>query len=108
MACVAFLQSLEDNGWTADTQLAEPTHSMGAPLEEFQGTPEETEEHIRRQLVGVSALRHALIIRNSHMGGHKYAGNCIVRPHIAHGELVLIGAIYRYIHHRDLVCGTVA
>jgi len=74
----AFILSLESRGWTADTQLEHPSHLMGPSLEEFSGTPEEKDEHIEQQLKDVSAEKKVLILRNSHMGGHKFAGNCII------------------------------
>ncbi|KAJ7228886.1 Sucrase/ferredoxin-like-domain-containing protein [Mycena pura] len=74
--CVAaFIKSLECNGWTAHTQLE---HVVDPPLEHFSGTPEEKGRHIADQLRALSAGKRALILRNSHMGGHKYAGNCII------------------------------
>lgn len=76
--CTAFILSLESRGWTADTQLEHPSHLLGPSLEEFSGTPEEKDEHIGQQLKAVSAEKKVLILRNSHMGGHKFAGNCIV------------------------------
>lgn len=71
----AFTQTLESKGWTVDTQLE---HPMDEPLEDFVGSPEEQEENIIRRLQKLQDAKKALIIRNSHIGGHRYAGNCIV------------------------------
>ncbi|KAK0490735.1 Sucrase/ferredoxin-like-domain-containing protein [Armillaria novae-zelandiae] len=71
----AFTQTLESKGWTVDTQLE---HPMDDPLEEFVGSPEEQEENIIRHLQELQGVKKALIIRNSHIGGHRYAGNCII------------------------------
>jgi hypothetical protein len=48
------------------------------PLESFAGTPEEKARYITDELMALPAAKKALILRNSHMGGHKYAGNCII------------------------------
>ncbi|KAF8665736.1 hypothetical protein AX16_000184 [Volvariella volvacea WC 439] len=74
----AFIQSLEANGWTVDTHLEEPSITLGPPIEEFSGTTEERDNHILDQLKEVATTKKVLIVRNSHMGGHKYAGNCIL------------------------------
>ncbi|KAJ6629220.1 Sucrase/ferredoxin-like-domain-containing protein [Mycena sp. CBHHK59/15] len=71
----AFIDSLQNKGWIADTQLE---HMVEPPLEQFSGTPEEKERHITQELQALPAAKKALILRNSHMGGHKYAGNCII------------------------------
>ena len=52
---------------------------MGPPLEEMDVTPEEREENIASHLRDSTESKRALIIKTSHVGGHKYAGNCIVR-----------------------------
>lgn len=74
----AFIKSLETQGWDADTQLEHPSLSMGAPLEDLNVTPEEREENIASQLKESADVKRALILKVSHIGGHKYAGNCIV------------------------------
>ncbi|TFK76138.1 hypothetical protein BDN72DRAFT_786551, partial [Pluteus cervinus] len=74
----AFIQCLEERGWSADTALEDPSITLGKPIEEYEGTAEERDEHIMGQLKEVAAAKRVLIIRNSHMGGHKYAGNCIL------------------------------
>lgn len=74
----AFTHELESRGWKVDTEIEHPLHSMGMPLEEYQGTEEEQQEYVLKQLQELPAQKTALIVRNSHMGGHRYAGNCII------------------------------
>ncbi|KAF9076404.1 Sucrase/ferredoxin-like-domain-containing protein [Rhodocollybia butyracea] len=75
----AFTQCLEHRGWTVDTEINEYSlHSVGSPLEESSGTENEKEEHIAKQLQELVSEKKVLILRNSHTGGHRYAGNCII------------------------------
>ncbi|GAW01849.1 sucrose cleavage family protein [Lentinula edodes] len=74
----AFTHSLEDHGWTVDTEIEHPLHTMGPPLEKLQGTEAENEECTTRQFQEIASEKRALILRNSHTGGHRYAGNCII------------------------------
>jgi len=74
----AFIKSLEMQGWDADTQLEHPSLSMGVPLEDLNVTPEAREENIASQLKESADVKRALILKVSHIGGHKYAGNCII------------------------------
>ena len=74
----AFIKSLEMQGWDADTQLEHPSLSMGIPLEDLDVTSEKREENISSQLKESADVKRALILKVSHTGGHKYAGNCIV------------------------------
>ncbi|KAF7352988.1 Altered inheritance of mitochondria protein 32 [Mycena venus] len=71
----AFIECLQRKGWTADTQLE---HIVEPPLETFSGTAEEKAAYITDELKDLPSAKKALIIKNSHMGGHKYAGNCII------------------------------
>ncbi|KAJ7904286.1 Sucrase/ferredoxin-like-domain-containing protein [Mycena olivaceomarginata] len=71
----AFIECLHRKGWTADTQLE---HIVEPPLESFSGTAEEKTRYITDELKALPAAKKALILKNSHMGGHKYAGNCII------------------------------
>lgn len=66
------------HGWDADTQLEHPSLTMGPPLEESNVTPEEREEIIADELRQSTESKRALIVKVSHVGGHKYAGNVIV------------------------------
>jgi hypothetical protein len=74
----AFIKSLEMQGWDADTHLEHPSLSMGVPLEDLDVTLEEREENISSQLKQSADAKRALILKVSHTGGHKYAGNCII------------------------------
>ncbi|KAG2013927.1 hypothetical protein CC2G_010789 [Coprinopsis cinerea AmutBmut pab1-1] len=74
----AFIKSLEAQGWDADTEIEHPSLTMGPPLEDLPVTPEEREENIAAQLRESADSKRALIVKVSHVGGHKYAGNCIV------------------------------
>lgn len=47
-------------------------------MEDLGGTPEETEQEIMKQLKISSSEKRVLILKCSHVGGHKYAGNCLV------------------------------
>ena len=69
--------ALEHEGWEVHDQVEHPSHHA-ASLEEFKGTEEEKEGSYLKQLKEAAESKRALIIRNSHMGGHKFAGNCIV------------------------------
>jgi hypothetical protein len=51
---------------------------MGPALEDLTGPPSEAEEYIAKQLKSSTTEKRVLILRTSHVGGHKYAGNCIV------------------------------
>jgi hypothetical protein len=78
MCLSAFTQCLEHRGWTVHSQLEHPLQSQATSLEDHSGSEEERKEHLMKLLQELPAEKKALIIRNSHMGGHKYAGNCIV------------------------------
>ncbi|KAJ7108659.1 Sucrase/ferredoxin-like-domain-containing protein [Mycena epipterygia] len=71
----AFTDSLERRGWSIDTQLE---HIIDPPLEKLSGTEEEKDAHITHTLRELQSAKKALILYNSHMGGHRYAGNCII------------------------------
>lgn len=77
MRPLAFIHSLQQNGWAADTQI-ECQCLMGPALEDLRGPSIEPEEYITKQLKISSTEKRVLILRTSHVGGHKYAGNCIV------------------------------
>ncbi|KAH9951699.1 Sucraseferredoxin-like protein [Amylocystis lapponica] len=76
-----FTTALERQGWDVRTQLEDPAQT-GPALEELSGTEEEREAEIVRQLHAVDPVHadhpSALILRNSHIGGHKFAGNVII------------------------------
>ncbi|KAF7351324.1 hypothetical protein MSAN_01563900 [Mycena sanguinolenta] len=70
-----FTDALHRRGWTVDTQIE---HIIDPPLEKFTGTAEEKEAHVINTLKTLQTAKKALILFNSHMGGHRYAGNCII------------------------------
>ncbi|KAJ7359561.1 Sucrase/ferredoxin-like-domain-containing protein [Mycena albidolilacea] len=70
-----FTDSLHRRGWTVDTQIE---HIVDSPLEKFAGTTEEKDAHVVHTLKRLQTAKKALILFNSHMGGHRYAGNCII------------------------------
>lgn len=78
MTILALIKSLEAHGWDADTQVEHPSLTMGLPLEDLNVTPEERDENVAEQLKQSADSKRALIVKVSHVGGHKYAGNCIV------------------------------
>ncbi|KAJ7269721.1 Sucrase/ferredoxin-like-domain-containing protein [Mycena rebaudengoi] len=71
----AFTQSLQRRGWSIDTQLE---HIIDPPLEDYRGTLEEQAAHIDQELRELRDAKKALILFNSHMGGHKFSGNAII------------------------------
>nr|GAT53933.1 predicted protein [Mycena chlorophos] len=84
----AFMRSLEAKGWTAHTQLE---HIVDPPLEKFSGTAEEKERHIADELRTLPATKRALILRNSHIGGHKFSGNCVL--YLPSGSCIWYGRV---------------
>lgn len=74
---LAFTQTLLGEGWDVHTQLEDPT---GSPLEDYHDDDEKEAEFSRRlQELDEDLPKRALILKTSHIGGHKYAGNVIVR-----------------------------
>ncbi|KZP12111.1 hypothetical protein FIBSPDRAFT_168518 [Athelia psychrophila] len=74
----AFTHSLESHDWEVHTQLEDLEHAVGPPLEAFSGTQEEKDADILAQLKALPGHQRALILRNSHIGGHKFSGNAII------------------------------
>ncbi|KAF8528808.1 Sucrase/ferredoxin-like-domain-containing protein [Hysterangium stoloniferum] len=69
---------LESEGYEVHTQL---DGTEGPPLEEIEGTDEEREKEFLRRLQGIAdsdAPKKVLILKNSHIGGHKYTGNVVI------------------------------
>ncbi|KAL0580774.1 hypothetical protein V5O48_001239 [Marasmius crinis-equi] len=67
----AFTHSLERAGYQVDTELEHPSEK---PLEELDSQ----EEQVEKQLKDYAGAKKVLLLRNSHTGGHKFAGNCII------------------------------
>lgn len=72
------------------TQL-EDTSTYGPPLEDLEGTAEEKDAEYLRLLKSYDShsptcdTKRALILMCSHIGGHKFAGNCIVSVYTSFG-----------------------
>lgn len=76
MPSQAFTQYLERDGWEVHTDLQDLSHE---PSLESQASPDiDKEQLIETQLKSLHVEHKALILKNSHVGGHKFAGNCIV------------------------------
>lgn len=75
--------ALEHEGWEVHTQLEDPS-DYGTPLEELAGTDDERDGEYAKRLHDYDPTtadpRRALILKVSHIGGHKFAGNVIVSP----------------------------
>lgn len=72
----AFSQTLQHEGWEVHTQLEDPT---GPPLEDYPDEDGKEAELSRRlQELDEDLPKKALILKTSHIGGHKYAGNVII------------------------------
>jgi len=74
----AFIQSLGSREWEVHTQLEALPCTAGPPLETLTGTQDEKAAHVTRQLAELPSLQKALILKTSHLGGHKFAGNCVI------------------------------
>ncbi|KAI6047120.1 Sucrase/ferredoxin-like-domain-containing protein [Pisolithus marmoratus] len=76
----AFTQYLEREGWEVHTDLedmsSEPTLEL--LLSTGNANSADPETVYQSQLTALPAQRRALILRNSHVGGHKFAGNVII------------------------------
>lgn len=60
------------------TQLDDPE---GPSLEDIEGTDEDREKEVVRRLQTIADSKDhkkVLILKNSHVGGHKFAGNVVV------------------------------
>lgn len=72
----AFTQYLEREGWEVHTDLQDL--SFDPSLESQASSDTDMEQLIEAQLKSLHSEHKALILMNSHIGGHKFAGNCIV------------------------------
>jgi hypothetical protein len=85
---IEFSKHLSSHGFEVHTQLEEPSHFTQTPLEDLEGTLEDRSSEITRRLkmayegeLDSQGHKRVLIIKNSHIGGHRYAGNAIVSSH---------------------------
>ena len=80
--CSIVRMVLEREGWEVHTQPDDPS-IHGPALEELSGTEDEKQAAVLEKLKEVHPTvaqeKRALILFCSHIGGHKYAGNVIVR-----------------------------
>lgn len=101
-----FTQSLEREGWEVHTDLEdlsnEPTleHLLG--VGNADGADPETV--YQSQLTALPGQHRALILRNSHIGGHKFAGNVII--HTPAGASVWYGRVTAH-HVESIVRNTI-
>ncbi|KIP07026.1 hypothetical protein PHLGIDRAFT_433946 [Phlebiopsis gigantea 11061_1 CR5-6] len=65
-------------GWEVHTQPDDPAAHGTAPLEHLAGSAEERDAAYDTLLHEAAAAQRALIVKVSHVGGHKFAGNCII------------------------------
>ncbi|TFY83933.1 hypothetical protein EWM64_g53 [Hericium alpestre] len=74
---ISFSETLEREGWDVHTHLDDPT---GPPLEDFNDSEEEKDAEMTRRLQELDdhLPKRALILKTSHIGGHRYAGNIII------------------------------
>lgn len=78
-----------------------PSLTMGLPLEDLNVTPEERAENIAEQLKQSAESKRALIVKVSHIGGHKYAGNCIVSVRSPQPQrMPVMAGVQRSVHRR--------
>lgn len=90
-----FSVALEKEEWEVHTRLEDPDHYTFPSIESLEGSEEEKEDEILKQLKTLDPAtaehKKALILKNSHMGGHKFAGNCIV--YLPQGACVWYGRV---------------
>ncbi|EGO01720.1 hypothetical protein SERLA73DRAFT_49993 [Serpula lacrymans var. lacrymans S7.3] len=73
-----FTQYLEKEGWEVHTQLEDVSHTTPLEMTEAGKSQEEKEESFIAHLKTLPDEHKVLIVRTSHFGGHKFAGNCVV------------------------------
>ncbi len=82
---LGLVTALEAEGWEVHDQPEDPDHYETSPIETIGGSPEEREAEVTSRLQAIGSDPHApghqraLILFCSHTGGHKFAGNIIVR-----------------------------
>jgi hypothetical protein len=76
---------------------------MEPPIDSVES--DQQEAFIVDQLKTLSALNKALILKNSHVGGHKFAGNCIVSFAFTMDSGNADKSSARYTCHKDPVSG---
>ncbi|KAG8931988.1 hypothetical protein FRC02_001802 [Tulasnella sp. 418] len=90
----ALTSSLELQGWEVHDQVDDPEQYDDGPIENIEGTSEEREQEVLNRLKRAASnddSKRALILFNSHIGGHKYAGNVII--YFPQGSAVWYGRV---------------
>jgi hypothetical protein len=76
---------------------------MEPPIDSVE--PDQQESYIIDQLKTLPALNKALVLKNSHVGGHKFAGNCIVSFAFVMDSTKADRPLTRYTCRKDPVSG---
>lgn len=100
----AFIHYLGLRGWHVDTDI-DPAICHESALEDLDFPGEDLDRHLNEKLEESSASERALILFTSHIGGHKFAGNCIVSFGIGSPNPWKAELLSRYIRHMVLVFG---
>ncbi|KDQ64631.1 hypothetical protein JAAARDRAFT_28270 [Jaapia argillacea MUCL 33604] len=75
----AFTTTLNLEGWEVHTQL-EALFDSGSCIDDITGSDDDKEAVFSKKLkeIAMAAPKRVLILKNSHVGGHKFAGNVII------------------------------
>ncbi|GJJ07315.1 hypothetical protein Clacol_001516 [Clathrus columnatus] len=76
---IALTEALENEGYEVYTDLEEPFGQQA--IEDYPGTDEERELEFLNQLQAIADStdpKKVLILKTSHIGGHKYSGNVVI------------------------------
>jgi len=78
----ALTSSLESCGWEVHDNVDDPDLYDESAMEEIPGAEDEREakaiQQLKRLQLTETGTKRALILFNSHIGGHKFAGNIII------------------------------
>lgn len=100
----AFIHYLGLRGWHVDTDI-DPAICHESAFEDLGSSGEDLDRRLNEKLEESSASERALILFTSHIGGHKFAGNCIVSFGIASQNSWKAELLSRYTRHMVLVFG---
>jgi len=98
--------SLESEGYEVHTQLEYPE---GPPIEDIKGPDEDREKEFLRRLQTIAdsnGPKKALILKTSHIGGHKYSGNVVVSSNLSGIVRAQRQSPSRFTRHRAPAYGT--
>jgi hypothetical protein len=59
--------------------MEDPSIEWSSSIEKLEGSQEDRELAILEQLKSLREKQSVLIVKNSHVGGHKFVGNVMVR-----------------------------